>query len=76
MTLPILTLKTRSKRSRSRSPAASTLSPPKPARGEMPILHADEFRSVLEALEGMPVFAPVVVFLATCIRRGEFMGLQ
>jgi integrase len=59
----------------SRNPAALVV-PPKVEHGEVQILAADQVGTVLAVLRDTPLFAPVVVLLATGMRRGELMGLR
>jgi integrase len=42
----------------------------------MKILDADEITAVLEGMAATPIFAAVITFMATGLRRGELMGLQ
>jgi integrase len=42
----------------------------------MKILDADEITAVLEGMAATPIFAAVITFMATGLRRGEVMGLQ
>jgi integrase len=58
-----------------RNPAV-LVAPPKVTDNEMPILMADQVKSVLEALRSTSIFPQVVVLLSTGMRRGELMGLQ
>jgi integrase len=40
------------------------------------ILASDEITAVLEGMAATPIFAAVITFMATGLRRGELMGLQ
>ena len=42
----------------------------------MKILDADEITAGLEGMAATPIFAAVITFMATGLRRGELMGLQ
>jgi integrase len=55
---------------------ARDISPPRPARVEIQTLSAEEMRQLLAASEHTTLFAPVVLWLATGLRRGELLGLM
>ena len=55
---------------------ATGVKPPRPARVEMQTLTAQEMRQLLQACEQTPLFAPVLLWLTTGLRRGELLGLM
>jgi integrase len=55
---------------------ASLIKPPKVDSAEVPILDADQVKTVLGALVGTEVYPHVILLLSTGIRRGELMGIQ
>jgi len=50
--------------------------PPKVTAEEVTALSGEEVATVLDTLRSTPIFAPVMVLLATGMRRGELLGLQ
>lgn len=54
----------------------SVIGPPKIEAREAQMLNADEIGTVLERLDGHPLYTIVMVALTTGLRRGEILGLQ
>jgi len=55
---------------------ATAVSPPRPQRREILVLQDDELASLLRALEGNPMYVPVLLAATTGLRRGEVFGLR
>ena len=52
------------------------IDPPKPARTEMKIIDQAQSAHLLKAVEGKALYLPVMLAIATGMRRGEILALQ
>lgn len=55
---------------------ADAVEPPRPARKEMQVLTAEQIDRLLEAAKGTPLHMPILLAVATRMRRGEILALR
>src|ERR1035437_2018120 len=55
---------------------ARQLMPPRPPSREIKILNKDEIRTLISAAKGTSLYVPILVAIATGVRRGELLALR
>jgi integrase len=59
-----------------KSPMARVQTAPRVQRAEIRVLDEGEFATLIQSLEGKPLFYPVLLAWASGVRRGELLGLR
>ena len=55
---------------------ARQVRPPRPPSREIKILNKDEIRTLIDAARGTSIYVPILVAVATGVRRGELLALR